>query len=171
MGFADRKINSCLNTCKTALEWKSAYNMILSDIKEEIEAEKGLEDYIVEALGKEALDKFLVGVEEPLLNHNLLDTYKVEIDSHLEDVDLYRCNFLYMAYLYRMTESRGDKLKKNIVKLLGEEAYERLCYRGEYDKEVEFQNRMNGLDSEDKKIKLLVDYLTGRGVFSNNGQE
>ena len=168
MGFAEKKIQSCLNTCKTAIDWKNAYDMILGELRDEIEAEEHLEGYIVESLGKEALDKFLYNVEEPLLSSNMIDTYKVDIGPGFEDVDLYRCNFLYIAHLYKMTESRVDKLQSNIEKLRGEEAYIRLCYRGEYYKEVEFRKRMSEAGGlMDKKLKLLVDYLTGSGVFSD----
>ena len=167
MGYADKKIQSCLSTCKTTKDWKNAVDFISKDLKDEIEAERGLESYIIESLGFEALGKFLDGIEEPLLEVDLIDTYRVDFGSDIEDTDLHRCNFLYVAHLYRMTESRGDKLKKNIESLLGEEAYTRLCYRGDYDNEVLFQDKVRQLDSEDKKIKLLLDYLTGRGVFSD----
>lgn len=163
MGIAEKKIDNFLKTCKTVDDWKGAYNIIIGELRDEIEAEKGLENYIVVSLGKEALDKFLYNVEEPLLNSSLIDTYRVSFDSSVNDIDLYRCNFLYISHLYKMVESRGNKLQRNIESLLGSEAYERLCFCGEYDREVEFHKRMEKVaGSEEKRFRLLVDYLTGK---------
>ena len=113
-------------------ELRSKYKYSLQHLKRIRDYEIKIERAVIDIIGEDALRIFLKDVDGYLFSDLVLEQAVVHTDSdEVSEEEEARMNILFIEYLKQFVQGRVDGVKNNIIDLLGEEAYYRICRYGD----------------------------------------